>query len=75
MKIADEWAHEFTLNWMTSPLRDWIRAICDTPGCCNRRHLIPRATAAENRADCVRKGRQARGATHGSRMHPERFGR
>jgi hypothetical protein len=47
-----------------------LRHICDNPTCCNPRHLLP-GTHAENRMDCVEKGRQARGDSHGFRLHPE----
>lgn len=46
---------------------------CDNPQCCNPAHLFA-ATPQENRADCVRKGRQARGATHGSVNHLRKKG-
>ena len=46
---------------------------CDNKKCCNPSHLFA-ATQQENRADCVRKGRQARGATHGSVKHPRKKG-
>ncbi len=42
---------------------------CDVPGCVNPDHLSI-GTQAENRADCERKGRGARGERHGSRTCP-----
>lgn len=43
---------------------------CDNPPCCNPAHLFP-GTAQDNRADCVAKGRQARGDKSGRHTHPE----
>jgi hypothetical protein len=43
---------------------------CDEPSCCNVNHLWL-GTLAQNRADCVAKGRQAKGIRHGSVTHPE----
>lgn len=40
-----------------------IRHDCDTPACCNPHHLRS-GTPADNRADCVARGRQPRGQDH-----------
>jgi HNH endonuclease len=37
-----------------------LRHSCDTEACCNPEHLAP-GTQGENRADCVRRGREPRG--------------
>ena len=47
---------------------------CDTPPCVNPKHLYA-GTDADNRADKMAKGRQARGDAHGRRLHPERYPR
>jgi len=44
---------------------------CDNPPCVSPEHLFL-GTLADNRADCVAKGRQAKGDRNGSRTHPER---
>lgn len=43
---------------------------CDLRICQRGSHLFL-GTLAENRADCCAKGRQAKGDTHGFRLHPE----
>lgn len=43
---------------------------CDNRPCCNPWHLSW-GTQADNRADCVSKGRGAKGDTHGSRVRRE----
>ncbi len=47
---------------------------CDVRSCCNPEHLFP-GSQADNIADMVAKGRQAKGATHGSVSHPEAIAR
>lgn len=45
---------------------------CDNPECTRPDHLFL-GTTVDNLADMRRKGREARGETHGSRTHPESF--
>lgn len=53
---------------------------CDNPPCCNPEHIFL-GTVADNNADKLAKGRQARGAAHSAAMrefaaaHPERLAR
>lgn len=47
-----------------------VRHKCDNPCCVNPTHLTL-GTNADNSRDMVRRNRQARGNTHGSRLHPE----
>lgn len=47
---------------------------CDNPPCVNPDHLFL-GTYADNIADCVRKGRQAKGERNGRYTHPERTAR
>lgn len=47
---------------------------CDTPACINPDHLFL-GTAKDNMADKARKGRSAKGDTHGSKTRPERVRR
>lgn len=42
---------------------------CDNPPCCNPDHLFL-GTSRDNIDDMLRKGRQAKGERHGSRIHP-----
>lgn len=41
-----------------------VRHRCDNPKCCNPTHLEV-GSHQDNRADCVSRGRQARGVNHG----------
>ena len=43
---------------------------CDNPPCCRPDHLWL-GTVQDNVADKVKKGRMAKGETHGSKTHPE----
>lgn len=47
---------------------------CDNPPCCNPNHLF-KGTQADNRKDCVEKGRQAKGATHRNNLYPDSVNR
>lgn len=48
-----------------------IRHECDNPPCCNPAHLKA-GTHADNHYDCVKKGRHARGESHGLAKLTER---
>ncbi len=63
-------AHRLALALATRKDGEVAMHSCDTPSCCNPDHLRW-GSQAENRADCVSKGRHAKGATHGSVSHPE----
>jgi hypothetical protein len=52
----------------------WVLHTCDTPRCCNPAHLFL-GTVADNNADMIAKGREARGDQSGARKHPERVPR
>lgn len=58
--------------WLSTgkdPLGKEVCHTCDTPGCCEPRHLFE-GTRKENAEDCVRKGRTASGDKNGSRTRP-----
>lgn len=57
-------AHRFAYELTKGPLQGLAMHRCDNPPCCNPNHLID-GTNAENMADMVAKGRQARGTRHG----------
>jgi len=68
---AHAYAWRTTYHGPIHPDRAIFRHSCDTPPCCNPAHVYP-GTQAENRADCVAKGRHARGDSSGARVRPER---
>ncbi len=63
-------AHRFALELSTDTTGDVARHSCDTPGCCNPRHLCW-GSPADNRNDCVKKNRQAAGKSHWCHTRPE----
>ena len=84
-------AHRFALqvSGVDIPSDRVVMHSCDVTRCCNPDHLSV-GTPTENRLDCVRKGRHAKGDTNGahtmpwrrasgdragSRVHPERVAR
>jgi hypothetical protein len=62
--------------WHARPIPNGLYVLhyCDVPPCCQPMHLWL-GTSIQNRADCVQKGRQARGQSHGSMTRPEAFPR
>lgn len=65
-------AHRVSYEMVFGPVPDglWVLHHCDNRLCCNPDHLFL-GTAADNTADMVRKGRNARGERSGMRLHPE----
>lgn len=53
-------AHRLAFVLTYGELPGLLRHCCDTPGCCNPEHLLA-GTQADNRRDCVERGRQPRG--------------
>lgn len=79
MKTAEKsalFAHRVAWEVTNGPIPDGLNVChrCDNPPCCRLEHLFL-GTRAENRADCVAKGRQARGDRMGCVTHPERVAR
>ena len=66
-------AHRFSwaLHFGEIPVGLQVLHHCDNPPCVRPDHLFT-GTNLDNRLDSVAKGRQARGATHGMILHPER---
>lgn len=57
-------AHRVAYELTNGPPNGNVCHHCDTPRCCNPRHLFD-GTQQDNRLDCKRKGRTAKGAQHG----------
>jgi len=70
----EQYAHRVSWNLARGPIPAGICVchICDNRTCVNPAHLFL-GTQLENIADRDAKGRQARGARSGPRMHPERM--
>lgn len=60
-----EYAHRVALFLINGTWPIETRHTCDTPLCCNGRHLID-GTHADNMTDKITRGRQPRGAQHGA---------
>jgi hypothetical protein len=56
------------------PSKLWGLHHCDNPPCCNPWHIFP-GTHQDNVNDRQRKGRSAKGARNGLRIHPEQVAR
>ena len=78
MKRRGETAYAHRMAWELEhgpiPGDLWVLHRCDNPPCVRLDHLFL-GTHADNMADKVAKGRQARGDDHYSRRHPERLAR
>ena len=69
-------AHRFSWELHFGPIPDVLIVLhkCDTPACVRPDHLFL-GTHLDNAQDRNRKNRQATGTRHGSKTHPEKFGR
>lgn len=69
-------AHRIAWSLTNGPIPDGMLVChhCDTPSCCNPKHLFI-GSAADNNADKARKGRALSGNRHPSRTTPERHAR
>ena len=70
-------AHRVAWLLVNGPISDGLCVLhrCDNPPCCNVGRCLFLGNHADNVADKVAKGRQARGGAHGSRLHPELLAR
>lgn len=69
LRIATRWGWETHFG----PIPDgmFVCHTCDRPSCMNPNHWFL-GSHADNMADCVAKGRQAKGDRNGMALHPER---
>lgn len=69
-------AHRVSWEIHFGPIPDGMHVLhkCDNPPCVNPAHLFL-GTQRDNNTDKVRKGRQAKAETSGSRLHPEKVAR
>jgi len=63
-------SHRLALFLNTGQLPPAVLHKCDNPPCCNPEHLFA-GTQRDNRADCVAKGRHARGDRSSARRYPQ----
>lgn len=66
-------AHRFSWELHNGPIPEglWVLHACDNPPCIRPDHLFL-GTVIDNNLDKLRKGRQAKGETHGAYTKPER---
>lgn len=67
---AHAFAWRLTYHGPVHPEAAVFRHSCDNPPCANPFHVYP-GTHADNKADCLAKGREARGDGHGMTKIPE----
>jgi hypothetical protein len=72
LRRRDFASHRVAWTLAHGPIPDGMCVLhrCDNPSCCNPDHLFL-GTVQDNKADCVSKGRHARGTRCGCHTHPE----